>query len=501
MPAFRDGYHFYYPQVAWLHECALQGDFFPQWNRFDGLGASVPGQVSTALYYPGRLILLVPTWYPSISIEQAYSAYMAFHVILAAAGFRLACRILSAPQFGSLIGTCAFGLSASLVFQHCNLIYLCSASWLGFAAAGASMIILQRGRLVGVLLLAAALAAMVLAGDPHTAVNSYLVFGLTFLVAHIRDWATSPGWLRRVTTAGFSCLLPLVLVIGLTAIQWIPALRWAEHSSRSTLPTQPIIATADASPQVDLSDDHEFVRRVLSQLTLSRPLKYEFSLSPWHLGTAAWPLAGGFYLPENSRWFDALPAEGRTWVPTLFSGTIPLLVVLLSLKQRGPTRYLLVLMGIATYAAMGNYSLTWVLRELMSSLRLEDWAQRIPSDRSTAMYEAFNQLIPGYSNFRYPAKWLAIASLCFSFVVALNSDQALSKIQERLGRTHLAAALFVAVGSLLLLCFAAALKWSALGEWFEAQQSSDVLLGRCELGPAIEQLSFSALLPVFSLLA
>ncbi|MFN3190513.1 MAG: hypothetical protein ACE361_08320 [Aureliella sp.] len=499
VPAFRDGLHFYYPQIVWLNDCAQQGEFFPLWNRFDGLGASVPGQVSTALFYPGRLILLLPVFLNSVSIEQAYSGYLAFHVLIASIGFRYACRVLAVPQLGSLLGTLAFGLSAPLVFQHCNLIYLCSAAWLGFATAGAGLILIQERASLGLALLAISLSAMVLAGDPHTAVNCYLLFAVALGVQTIFIRPNGAHWLPQFARAVFSFTWPILLVVVLTSVQWLPALRWAEHSSRTSREGGQSELESGSDEKVVLSADHEVVRSALAKLTLSKPLKYEFSLSPWHLATAIWPLAGGFYLPDNSRWFDSIPAEGRTWVPSLYSGAIPLFVLLLSFRSRGPTRFLLVAGILTTLAAMGNYSPTWLLRELLVSLRFEDLAQLVPSDRSSALYEALNQLVPGYSKFRYPAKWFAISSLCFSLVVAMNSSRILHGLQMKYRPSSV---LFwgVLAGSAVLTCTAVALRFTDLRNWFESQQVSDVLLGRCSAVPTANALLLSALLPACSLI-
>ena len=172
IPAFRDAYHFYYPQAVWLDRCAEQGNYFPVWNPDEGLGVSMAGQPSAALYYPLRILWLIP----GMNVAQRFSLFIIAHVLIAAAGMRFAASKLGLSEDARWLAAVSYSLSCPVVFQHNNPIFLCSAAWIGFAT-GAMFNALSHAnyRLRDWGTFAVACSMMLLAGDPHTAVNTFIV--------------------------------------------------------------------------------------------------------------------------------------------------------------------------------------------------------------------------------------------------------------------------------------------------------------------------------------
>jgi hypothetical protein len=394
VPAFRDGYHFYYPQAVWLDRSAAAREFFPRWNRYDGLGTSVAGQVSSALYYPLRILWLIP----ATSIEQRYSIFIWTHVLIAALGMAYAAHRIAVRGAAASLAMISFAFSCPIFFQLNNLIYLCSAAWIGFALGGMIDLFRQPPRnWQGIAAFTLATSMMLLAGDPQTAVHSIIIafFGCIWMLASSRDWRSS---LR----AGGKLLVGLALIAVLTAVQWIPAWHWSQLSNRTAIEGDAQELQAAVAP---LSEEHAGLVRTLAGFELEAQRRYEFSLSPWTAATLVWPIFGGHYQPTNSRWFTAIGSEGRMWIPSLYIGTVPVLLCIWGLFHAAKPRWLLWLALFSFAAALGNYSPIWLLREALRGIGWDQLADSLPPDQSLSVYGALVALVPGYGSFRFPAKW------------------------------------------------------------------------------------------------
>lgn len=454
VPAFRDAYHFYYPQAVWLHDQAQAGHLFPQWNALSGLGISVPGQISSALYYPLRWIWLLP----GFSVAQAYSCFIICHLLIAALGVRLAARRLGQHHLAADMAGISYALSCPVFFQHNNLIYLTSAAWIGFALS--ALIEAARSRkqahLVAstprpwsttstVTVFTASSSLMLLGGDPHTLANAWILSALSIPLLIWMRRSLEPG--KRVAAL---LAISILLTTLLTSIQWIPALRWAAHSERAT---NSMLSQAERSSlRETLSPDHAAVFE-FAQMDTRSDLPYDFSVPPWYLATVAWAQAGGHYLPENSRSFSAIPAEGRMWQPSLYFGLLPFLLLASPANWRRITnqRVRLILAGLALFgllACFGNYSITWFSRQLLGF-------PQIP-DHTFSLYGLLT-LIPGYAAFRFPGKWAVwfVAGACLLASSLMQKDDQTSQSPQAAGLQHFSrrACLLVAGASLGLLLF------------------------------------------------
>lgn len=431
VPSFRDTFHFYYPQAVWLDACAQADNYFPQWNSGEGLGASVNGQGSAAIYYPLRVVWLMP-W---LGLPTRLSLYIVLHLLIAASGIRFACRELGLSRRAGWLAGFSFCLSCPVYFQHTNLIFLTSAAWIGFAFAAITRILVAqrsftRRQLEGCLLLGGCGTLMFLGGDPHTSLNAFLIAAVATLVASLGSLLSLAGYLLSRTgylglaadcspgghgtpptnlrqivgtasSRSFWIASALSICIACTAIQWIPIMRWTQHSPR--------VAKSGVLSQIgNLLEPQaqDASRRRLADAPPNHRI-YDFSISPWHLATCLIPAAGGSYSPNNSRVFDALPAEGRMWIPSLYFGTLPLLFCLAAfgqprMRKVGPW------LGVTLFAllaSLGNYSVVWLLREISRAVGANDLADALPADPVTSLYWVIAHIVPGYDSFRYPAKW------------------------------------------------------------------------------------------------
>ncbi len=136
--AFRDAAHFHYPTFHWATQQWRQGQV-PLWNHQENLGSPTMSDLSSSLFYPGKLIFQLPLPYPRL-----YSWYIALHVLLAAYGtYRLA-SYWQTSNWASLLAAISYAFSGSLLSQHANVIYLVSASWIPFALQSMDQMLVGR---------------------------------------------------------------------------------------------------------------------------------------------------------------------------------------------------------------------------------------------------------------------------------------------------------------------------------------------------------------------
>lgn len=494
VPAFRDAYHFYYPQAVWLDSCAQRGNWFPQWNPLDGLGSSVPGQVSTGIYYPLRIVYALPLF----SIEQRLSLFLALHVLLAAVGTHIAARRLGAPQAGCRLAAVSFALSCPVFFQHNNLIYLCSASWIGFFLANLLRMCTGsnaqkdtfnvRDRVASALGIATSLSMMLLSGDPHTTFNACIVAVLATL---LHCWKQH-NWDLAPRSAGILAAA-ITITLAVTSVQWLPAWRWSAHSNRARV-------VPELPDPTQMSIDQRIALEATQTFELSKQLIYDFSLPPWHLASSVWPTIAGHYTPEHSRWSDALSAEGRMWVPSVYFGLVPFLVFAAAIfRKQAKERWLIWLAIFAFLASLGNYSIIWLLRELLNGLGLNDAANSLARNESFCVYGLLT-FIPGYDGFRFPAKWTVWCSAAVALFAASNlewfahRDEWSSTSQSWFGLRSI-----IAILSWLLVAFGIVVWLTPLGENIAQRVRVDAWLGSADANAIANALLLAGLLPLFTL--
>jgi hypothetical protein len=165
---------------------------------------------------------------------------------------------------------------------------------------------------------------------------------------------------------------------------------------------------------------------------------YHFSVGPWRLAEYVWPNVFGRQFPEQCRWIDALPAEGRVWVPSLYMGLLPLLLAVSAMRfrrRRGgresdsvtktPDPFIFVtwVVLVAVVGSFGWYGLGWVVGEASLLFGGEPGGPGPVPGPVGGVYWLMNVLLPGYAYFRYPAKLLVVAALGLSVLAARGFDR------------------------------------------------------------------------------
>jgi hypothetical protein len=507
--AFRDGGHYYIPLWNWMRDTAAATGEWPRWNPWENTGVPLAGDPTAALWYPGLWLFRLP-----LSFHMAYNAFLALHLALAAFGAgRAAACVLAADRIAdefealgatriakrlrlglheriaSRLAAISYALGGAVLFNYSNPIYLIGAAWLPWGLAslvqwlfvsdnanattdstrspgpvdGRSHKKMPRSWLAWRPLsarpptwlppagLVIAMAMMVTGGDPQGAVHLVLI-------------GIAAAWFRRGDGQGV--VRRFAQTIGGLAIASVLA---AIIAAPLVLPTLATLATSERTAVTGNADVFESNR-------------YEFSIGPWRWLELAWPNVGGRMFPEHRRWFSAIPAEGRVWTPSLYAGSIPLLLALtamfswqarsrhdpmpiaasgrkgfwllssITIGQHGAfrvgstTRWLRFILVTAWLAACGNYGLGWVWMELRGAWGLSNIGYAM-SGHLGGLYWLFTSVIPGYSLFRYPAKWTVVGSLAIALLAARGWVVFASRPRLGIARLLVVAGLLTALGA------------------------------------------------------
>ncbi|MAR13306.1 MAG: hypothetical protein CL681_25470 [Blastopirellula sp.] len=417
--AFRDGAHYYYPLFHWCRS-EWQAGRIPLWNPYENCGTPALADATSSVLYPGKILFALPVAYPA-----AYNLYVFGHIVLAGIAAYLAARHWNASRCAAFVAAVSYALSGSVLFQYCNVVFLVGAAWLPLALQTGDMM-LRRSSWPAVLGFGVVLALMNLGGDPQMAYQAVLLTGGWYLVRSVRSWwrmrARKPERrlpLRFVKLGGMF-FGSLVLAFGLSACQVLPAAKWARTSQRAAYENPRTIYE-----WMETSPSGSGVASLFQKAPVGshQHAVYQFSVGPWRLSEFLWPNISGRLFPTDQRWTRVIPAEGRIWSPSLYMGTIPFLLAILSIRfWRGSlrVRYLSWVILLATLASFGGYGVGWLVEEVRAAAgATEGWAYKPVG----GLYWFMVVFLPGYVYFRFPAKLMVVATLGLSLLAARGFDR------------------------------------------------------------------------------
>lgn len=481
--AYRDTAYLYQPLYRFV-ETQWSTGRLPLWNPLENCGVPLAANPIAAVFYPGKLLFRLP-----IGFEAAFRAYVVLHVLLAAWMSYLLARRWKCSVHAAALAAIAYAFGGCVLFQYCNVIYLVSAAWLPGALAAADRALVDGCRR-GALTCAGALALMILGGDPQTAYHALLLIGLYGFLLWRADRARgvtqAPGRL-----AGW--LMIFVATMVLAAVQILPASELSRRSERAAFESPRSVWELVALFSEDHPDNGADAAEWAAGLRVEpgRPTShdvgtYQFSVSPWRIAELVWPNVSGRSFPINRRWLTAVPAEGRVWVPTLYLGTIPLVLGLSAFGLRRtatPIPWMSWCVVIGIVASLGAYGPGWIAAEAVRALA-GDKVDSLPFGGGFGgLYWLFNVVLPGYVQFRYPAKWLVVAALGISQLAAFGFDAVIG------GESRRAAKLFAALAAVSLIGLIVAVMvrpwWSS---WL-AGASADSLFGPLDVSGAWRDLA------------
>ena len=443
--ACRDATSFYYPLFQW--ECReWSAGRVPLWSPQDNLGVPLLADASSSVFYPGKLLFALPLDFP-----RRFALYIALHGLLAAANSWFAARKWGASPEAAALCAVSYVLGGSVLFQYSNVIFLVGAAWLPLAWLAAERMLTRRSYrwacALGILL-----ALMVLGGDPQTGYHVMILATLYALFARRRTPAAcrsnSPNRWGRVLPALARCRLLLLVVAGgvgycLAAVQILPATEWTGRSERVAYSVpRSIWEVPSYWREVQAGHRPEARPGGVAAGLLGEPDPgthhahiYEFSVGPWRWAELLWPNFSGRGFPTNRRWISVIPSEGRAWTPSLYAGILPLVLSVAAFRfRRAPRhwRWISWCTAGALLSSLGWYGAGWLWRQFRVSWLGAPLADGALGQPDGGLYWLMVFLLPGYSYFRYPAKWLVVASLGLSFLAARGFDAAMQGRSPRL---------------------------------------------------------------------
>ncbi|HEV8637702.1 MAG TPA: YfhO family protein [Chloroflexota bacterium] len=206
----------------------LQAGRLPLWNPYLFGGHPFQADPQTAVFYPPSSLLALLLGAGGLSY-RAVELELPLHFAVAAIGaFLLARRLTGDDPAGMVAGT-AFGLGGFLTsYPAQQLAMLRTAAWIPLVLYALERAVGAAGRPVWLVGAATPAAAMLLAGHSQSA-----LFGLYLAAAYGLVRARQVG--RPWGVALLAAALPMVLAVGLAAVQLLPTLEFAGLSTRDRL--------------------------------------------------------------------------------------------------------------------------------------------------------------------------------------------------------------------------------------------------------------------------
>lgn len=410
--AYRDAAHFYPPLYALVKSEWLHGRV-PLWNPLLNAGQPLAGTATSGCFYPPQVLLTL--LFPA---PLAVTIYAISHLAVAAAGGYALGRLQRLSQPAATVAGLAYGFSGSVLFQVYNPIYAAGAAWLAWGVVAGWWLVNGGGVRAGVAL-AMALSLAVLAGDPQAAYHAGLVLGAVVLLLG-RPVFGSMG--RLLAAAGLGGLMALTQ-IALASEFFQETTRSLDFIPQSVWQLPGFFARPESSV-VDGRWFDIFIGRAPAAASHYRET-YSFQLVPWRFIEAVWP---GFSGALWSRWTMVAGLEpDLAWVASIYAGLMAVVLAWAALGDRRPDklrRLWLVVAGVSLVAACGGYLGIGIGRNalLLVTGRGHELGF-VHGDEVGSVYWWLTTFLPGYSGFRYPAKWLTVFSLALGQIAGWGFDR------------------------------------------------------------------------------
>lgn len=429
-PAYRDAGHFYYPTLRDTSERWASGSP-PLWNPYDNLGQPLAADATSIVFYPLRVLLHLP-----FSFERNLTLFTAVHWLLAAIGARRLAKRFAENVETQFFAALLYAMGGYVAWQCFNLVFLIGAAWLPWAwERWESLRVSRDPRRAGQL--GMLLGLMVLGGDPQLAYHVALLALLDSVSWRrtLRDAASSilepslapdsprltrltwPWFRSRWMVLAIACAMGL----GFAAVQVAPSATWSVRTSRAIY-EEPrsiwewIARTSEAEgPHANLSS----ITAPPARNTHDENL-YDFSFAPIRLLEFAAPGIFGELGPYYQNWLRAMAPRVRWWTPTNYLGLFTLVAAALAIRAQWSSRLVRSAAFVVVISVVSSFGV-WGLGALWNNaLRLDEGKGLNPA--LGGLYWIWVTFLPAYSSFRYPSKWLVIASLAIAMLAARGLD-------------------------------------------------------------------------------
>jgi hypothetical protein len=504
---YRDAGHFYYPlyqrvQMEW------DAHRWPLWEPEENSGMPLLGNPTAAVFYPGKVLyaVLPYPWAARIYIiGHAILAFVAMLVAMRCWGVSWTGSAISALTyaFGAPILFQYCNIIYLVGAAWLPLGFVAVRLWLesrsAWALLGLALVLAmqtlggdpQASYLLGLCggAYAAGLAWGRSRGEEVSNNGRRLAsprrwWRIPALAAAVSAWVAITlgfaAWLPKIRPAGYPPpALPwmahvpfaVLLVWGLVALGFL--WRWRRRSWRSPLGTMLLglagsAALAGALAAAQLLPVFEFTQQTVRAAGDGPHDIYPFSIEPFRLVEMIWPSVLGTSFGRNAYWIDTMRLPGvrpKIWVPSLYVGSIsPILALSVLTFRRGPALRVwlswIVVFGLV--GSLGQYtSPIWAARLLaetagidvpdigkldtndVTPIRLDRYLR----DGDGGVYWWMTTLLPGFKQFRFPAKLFTFTALGIAALAGMGWDDLL--VRRKRGTIVLAGLLLAATAGLL----------------------------------------------------
>lgn len=449
---FRDAAYWYIPTLKWTTNQIADGKL-PLWNDFHGMGANWVGQGTTTVFYPGTWLLAIQ-WF---EFENRYAAILACHVLLAGLLCFRCARSLGVGIYPAWFAAISYSLSGPVLVQHANWPFLISAAWFPLAIEGLWRTINHRqitwSASTSIATTSIALAMIVFGGEPQAVYLWILAAGLLIALR----WFDNKSFavrIRRAVGDGTQVASILILTALASLVQLWPMFQVAQNSTRvlHSHPANLYQALTDEIP----ADSTRWQHAKQGLLDAAEPgsqqsQSLQFSQPPWQWLTLFSGNVLGTWRNVNARWDQHLSAADRVWNPTLYAGIATFLLTFSGLMRsvlrrckseatpidkktnQLARRWLHTMFLFFGLASLGWYAIGWLILEFRNATRLtgpaQPWGPQVGG-----LYWLLSWILPGFSQFRYPAKMWLPATLAFSLLASIELKTLLAFHKNKAGK-------------------------------------------------------------------
>jgi hypothetical protein len=492
--SYRDAGHYYYPLNQRVQAEWNQGRW-PLWEPEENAGMPLLGNPTAAVLYPGKIVFaILPYAWGARAYIVGHSAlaFLAMLVLMRSwgtSGFGSALSALSyafgAPvlfQYSNiiyLIGAAWLPLGMHAADQWVRLgrrwglialAIVLSMQVLGGDPQAAYLLgVASIGYAAGLAWARARSTDEALADEDHSRTRSWLFLAVVAIALVLWCVATLAlaQWLPRLRDPGkpppplrWMAWVPLVVALAWALVALGLLVRWRARGGRSPLAVTcgglaaaAVLAAALTAAQ--LLPVIEFIQLTGRARAGPRDTSW-FSLEPFRVVELAWPNVLGVSLEGKSYWRDLIQFPGGRplgWVPSLYLGGLTLALALSALTVRRGPPWRVWLTGIAwisLLASLGQYtSPIWMARagavasgstlarrwladlgpidSDMAPIRLDGYLR----DGDGGFYWWLTTLLPGFRQFRFPAKLFTLTTLALAGLAGLGWDRLTSARARR----------------------------------------------------------------------
>jgi hypothetical protein len=359
----------------------LSQGHLPLWDPWVGMGAPLAANYQSALFYPPNW-LLIPfvAWGGAAGLAWGQTLLVALHLIWAGIGMAWLVRRLGLGSLAQTVAGLAFSLCGYLVARAGFFSINAAAAWLPwillFSDVAAPYGIFRRVErpqgnfLLRSVPLTVCMAMQLLAGHAQTT-----WYTLLLLCVWVMFWGWLDGGWRRTGFALLRLLAPLLLAIGLAAVQLLPTAEYLLQSQRASA--------------VDYSTVMNYSFWPWRLLTL---------LAPDFFGN---PAQGNYWVTADNYWEDAV-----------YIGVLPFIMALAAVLRRRPRSE-----HGEKDTTVGNLRpLVWLLVAVVLISFL------LALGRYTPLFPFLYRWVPTFDLFQAPARWTLWAEFALVILAAIGVE-------------------------------------------------------------------------------